>query len=186
MYANGVGLTRDYPEAVSWYLKAAEEGYAAAQRNVAALYWDGKGSAQDYEESIRWFRKAADQGDPFAKNRLGDAYRIGQGVPQDFAKAIDWYCAAADSNYVDAMNKCGYGLLIGGPDVTPDLVEALKWLTLAVERSEPGEVQQRATVNLNRARAQATPEQVEEAERRAEELRAKWETRTDPTSSILQ
>jgi hypothetical protein len=78
------------------------------------------------------------------------------------------------------MNSCGYGLLVGVPGVTPDLVEALKWLTLAVERSGPGDDHNRAIVNLNRARAQATPEQIEDAERRADELRAKWRTSADP------
>jgi hypothetical protein len=63
------------------------------------------------------------------------------------------------------------------------MVEALKWLTLAVERSEPGDVHNRATVNLNRARAQATHQQIEEAGRRAEELRAKWRASAVPVNN---
>jgi TPR repeat protein len=147
------------------------------------MYWKGKGTAQDYEESVRWYRKAAKQGDPSAKEQLGYAYRQGLGVHQDFATAVYWFCAAAADGYANGMNSCGYGLLIGGPGVAPDPVGALKWLTLAVERSEPGDTQNRATVNLNRARAQATPEQVEEAERRAEEMRVKWKTNTAPASN---
>jgi len=147
------------------------------------LYWSGKGTAQNYEESIRWLSKAANQGDAFSKDRHGAAYRLGLGVHQDFAKAIDWYCAAADGGLAHGMNSCGFGLLIGGPGVTPNLVEALKWLILAVERAEPGEILQRATVNLNRARAQATPQQIDDAERRAEEMRAKWRASADPTSN---
>ena len=146
----------------------------ASQRNAALLYWDGKGTTQNYDESVRWFHKAADQGDSYSKDRLGDAYRQGIGVDRDFAKASDLYCAAAKLGETDAMNKCGYGLLIGGQGVAPNLVEALKWLTLAVERSKPGEVHDRSTVNLNRALAQATPQQVEEAQQRAEDVRAKW------------
>jgi TPR repeat protein len=182
-YENGWGVAQDYAEALSWFLKAALQGNVAAQRYAAVLYWDGKGTAQNYEESIRWFGKAADQGDAFSKDRLGDAYRQGLGVHQDFAKAIDWFCAAAADGLAHGMNSCGYGLLIGGPGVASDPVEALKWLTLAVERSEPGEVHQRAIVNLNHARANATPQQVDDAERRAEELRAKWRTNTTPASN---
>jgi hypothetical protein len=162
---------------------AAEQGYAIAQRNAAVMYWDGRGTAQDYGESIRWFTKAADQGDAFSKDRLGDAHRLGLGVHQDFAQAIGLYCAAADEGDTHAMNACGYGLLIGGPGVAQDLTEALKWLTLAVERSQPGDTQSRAIVNLDRARAQATPQQIEDAERRAEEMRAKWKTNAALASS---
>jgi hypothetical protein len=53
-------------------------------------------------------------------------------------------------------------------------VEALKWLTLAVDKLGAGDILRRAIINLNHARAQATPQQKEEAERRAEEMRAKW------------
>jgi TPR repeat protein len=106
------------------------------------------------------------------------------GVTQDFSTAIGWFCAAANGRYANAMNSCGYGLLIGGPGVTPDAVEALKWLTLAVEKSGAGDLLHRAIINLNHARAQATPQQREEAERRAEEMRAKWRTSADPASNI--
>jgi TPR repeat protein len=131
---------------------------------------------------MHWFLKAAEQGDINAKEYLGDAYRTGVGVQQDYAKAIELYCAAANGDTTGtmsyAMNSCGYGLMAGGPGVTPNPVEALKWLMLAVERSAPGEGHDRSTVNLNRALAQATPQQVEEAKRRAEEMRAKWKAAT--------
>ena len=34
MYRNGQGVTQDNAEAVKWYRKAAEQGYAAAQFNL--------------------------------------------------------------------------------------------------------------------------------------------------------
>jgi TPR repeat protein len=109
---------------------------------------------------------------------LGEAYRQGFGVRQDFAKAMEWYCAAAADGLGAAMNKCGYSLLIGGPGVVPDRIEALKWLTLAVERTGRGdshdrEFHDRATVNLRRALIDAAPREKAEAARRAEELRKK-------------
>ena len=31
---NGEGVTQDYAEAIKWYLKAAQQGYDAAQKNL--------------------------------------------------------------------------------------------------------------------------------------------------------
>jgi TPR repeat protein len=47
-------VSEDYTEAVKWYLKAAEQGYAAAQHNLSGCYFDGLGVAQDYVEAYKW------------------------------------------------------------------------------------------------------------------------------------
>jgi hypothetical protein len=47
----------------------------------------------------------------------------------------------------------------------------LKWLTLAVERTGPGDSHDRATVNLRRALIDAAPREKAEAARRAGDLR---------------
>jgi TPR repeat protein len=38
MYANGQGAPQDDKQAVKWYQKATEQGYAAAQYNLAVMY----------------------------------------------------------------------------------------------------------------------------------------------------
>jgi TPR repeat protein len=90
---------------------------------------------------------------------------------------VDWYCAAAADDVPLAMNKCGYEFSIGEPGVPPDRVEALMWLTLAAERSGPGEAQDRGTVNLLQALAQASSGEVTEAGRRAEAMRTRLNKR---------
>ena len=64
---------------MSWWRKAAEQGYAGAQYNLGLMYYHGKGVSQDYEEAASWVRKAADQGDAAAQNNLGSMYREGKG-----------------------------------------------------------------------------------------------------------
>ena len=59
-----------------WYHKAAEQGYASAQTNLALMYEDGLGVQQDYVEAVKWFRKAARQGDASAMENLGASYGI--------------------------------------------------------------------------------------------------------------
>lgn len=59
-----------YTEAVKWYRKAAEKGYAPAQYNLGNMYRYGKGIAKDIQEARRWYRKAANHGHENAKEAL--------------------------------------------------------------------------------------------------------------------
>jgi TPR repeat protein len=67
MYSQGQGVELDYTEAGRWWLKAADQGNAAAQFNLGLQYVKGVGVAQDY---ARWFRKAASQGYEAAQDNL--------------------------------------------------------------------------------------------------------------------
>ncbi|WP_295388321.1 tetratricopeptide repeat protein, partial [Thiolapillus sp.] len=62
MYAEGQGVRQDLKEAVKWYRRAAEQGYALAQYNLGVIYNNGQGVQQDKKEAVKWFRKAAEQG----------------------------------------------------------------------------------------------------------------------------
>jgi TPR repeat protein len=55
-------VERSHEGAVKWFRKAAEQGHAWAQCNLANCYYNGKGVEQSYEEAMKWFRKAAEQG----------------------------------------------------------------------------------------------------------------------------
>ena len=56
-------MNKDHSEAVKWYRMAAEQGVAAAHRNLGLCYYLGDGVAQDYVEAVKWCRKAAEQGE---------------------------------------------------------------------------------------------------------------------------
>ena len=64
------GAKRDYTEAIKWYQKAAEQGYARAQYTVGDMYEKGEGVSKDVAEAIKWYRKAAKQGHEIAKDNL--------------------------------------------------------------------------------------------------------------------
>jgi S1-C subfamily serine protease len=70
MYANGQGLNKDDVEAVNWYRKAAEQGFADAQYNLGVMYSKGDGVPKDYVESYKWRVLAASQGDETAKKSV--------------------------------------------------------------------------------------------------------------------
>jgi TPR repeat protein len=44
----------DEAEAVKWYLRAAEHGYAPAQSSVAVFYFSGIGGEKNYSEAYKW------------------------------------------------------------------------------------------------------------------------------------
>ncbi len=81
-----------YREAVKWYRKAAEQGYAKAQYNLGSMYDMGLGVPQDYEEAVKWYRKAAEQGYAESQRRLGYAYERAK----DREEAAKWYQKAAE------------------------------------------------------------------------------------------
>ena len=51
-------------EAVTWFRKAADQGDAAAQMNLAAMYRYGKGVPKDLKEAQRLLKLAAAGTDP--------------------------------------------------------------------------------------------------------------------------
>ncbi len=101
MYHTGLGVEQDYAEALKWYREAADQGYAAAQRNLANMYQNGYGVPQDFDESLKWFRRAAVRGDIQAQNHLGTLYTNGTGVERDFVQACLWFnlSAVAGNDY---------------------------------------------------------------------------------------
>ena len=52
------------------YQKAAEQGDAGAQNNLANCYETGTGVAKDATQAVYWYKKAAEQGDPEAQEKL--------------------------------------------------------------------------------------------------------------------
>jgi hypothetical protein len=70
MYANGLGITKNDPEAVQWFQKAANQGNAEAQYDLGIMYYTGRGVRQDIPEAKRWWVKSAAQGYTDAKNNL--------------------------------------------------------------------------------------------------------------------
>ena len=102
-YHNGQGVPKNYNEALSWYRKAALQGFAKAQTNLGVMYAEGQGVQQNFAEAMSWFRKASLQGNASAQHNLGLMYGRGQGVPQDYADAYVWESLAASSGHKDAI-----------------------------------------------------------------------------------
>ena len=147
--------------------RAAEQGDASAQFNMALRYDRGLGVVQNYVESVKWLYKAADQGLAEAQYNLGSMYYSGLGVPQDSAKTVLWFRKAADQGFSEAQKNLGamYGR---GEGVPQSHAEAYVWLSVAVISGNEDAISSRdfAASNLS-------PEDIGLAQKRAAELN--WE-----------
>src|SRR5882672_5117109 len=70
-------------EAIKWFERAAQRGYAPAQVNLAVMYSNGWGTTVNYGKALHWLQAAADQGYARADYNLGILYLQGRGVRQD-------------------------------------------------------------------------------------------------------
>lgn len=86
-YDNAPAAERDIEQAIQWYQRAAEQGVAEAQFNLAHLLVEEEISAAAAAE---WMQKAAEQGMADAQYLLGVIYAEGIGVEMDDVKARLW------------------------------------------------------------------------------------------------
>ena len=102
MYKNGYGVEKNYPEAVKWYRKSADQGNAAARNNLGLMYYRGQGMETNYTEAFNLFRISADQGYASAQYNLASMYENGIGVGKSYDEAYKWYKKAADNGHENA------------------------------------------------------------------------------------
>jgi TPR repeat protein len=69
-YALGLGVSKNYKEAVKWYEHAARAGYPDAQRNYGDMFQFGRGVPQDYYQAFIWYFAASQQGHETAKRLI--------------------------------------------------------------------------------------------------------------------
>jgi TPR repeat protein len=96
----------DYATAKKEWQEVAETGNAAAQFNLALLFYDGKGTEPDLEAAFHWFSRAANQGYVRAERNLGAMYAEGRGAVRDNVKAYKWFAlCAAEGNEACATQR---------------------------------------------------------------------------------
>ena len=93
---SGAGPSRNDLQAVDYFRRSAEGGYAPAQVVLGYFYDTGQLTAGSQSQALEWYRKAADQGDVLAQYLVGRRYYLGGGVQQDLEKAQKWLKLAAD------------------------------------------------------------------------------------------
>ncbi len=145
-YRLGTDVDKDPAKAVSWFRKAAKQGYAKAYFNLGAAYYNGDGVNVSDQDACVWFTLAADAGDQRGEEAIArtrqaftaaqrtecevlaaTAYLTGNLVKQDYSKALQWYQKAADAKDGLACERLAY-MYDRGLGVAVNKEESLKWL----------------------------------------------------------
>jgi len=87
----------DRVEAVKYFRKAAEAGFAGAQNNLGWSYYKGEGIAKNYGEAIYWLTRALEQGEPFAYGSMGDMRFHEAGFERNDIETYKWLKLAVDN-----------------------------------------------------------------------------------------
>jgi hypothetical protein len=95
-YEQGWFGKTNFPQALKWYRKSAEQGDPDAQNELGRMYEEGEGVNQNYALAAKWYRMAAEHvpdlgGAGTGRNNLGMLYLDGHGVPQDYVQAYMWF-----------------------------------------------------------------------------------------------
>jgi hypothetical protein len=102
----GAGLKKQPPMALSWFLKAADQGITWAQVWAADFYLSGTdGIERDVNKALILYKSAAEHGDAKAPFFIGQIYFYGDGVAADQQEAAAWYrrARASDVPVVESM-----------------------------------------------------------------------------------
>jgi len=162
-YRTGQGAAKNYKEALSWYYKAAHQGFPAAQNNLAVMYEQGLGVSRDDSEAVKWYRKAAEGKDPMAQHSLGRMYLEGRGGARDLGEAVRWFREAAEQGHLGAFRDLGE-MYWEGLGVARNEVRAYMWWKLGV-----GHGDEESGRLLGKAAKQMNSRSVAEAKKLAQE-----------------
>ena len=134
VYSAGLGdFEADRAEALTWYRRSAEQGFARAQSALGSAYAYGHSLEQDFTQAATWCRLSAEQGDAEGQLCMALLYAGGCGVEQDDTESARWYRLAADQGEGQAQARLGDMYANGEGGVQQDPVEADKWYRRAVE-----------------------------------------------------
>lgn len=95
---------------VSWFRKAANQGYIDAYMGLAIAYKKGQGVKKSSIQSESWYKKAfvgykklGQQNDKEAQYMLAEFFAEGLGIEKNQKKALDWLKKSSAQQYPEAI-----------------------------------------------------------------------------------
>jgi TPR repeat protein len=92
----GSNATRSGANAIEYFHRSADLGYAPAEVVLGYFYETGTFTAKEPGQALSWYKKAAQQGDPLAQWLAGRLIYAGVVAPRDLNEAAGFLQAAAD------------------------------------------------------------------------------------------
>ncbi len=151
----GSNATRSGANAIEYFHRSAEMGYAPAQVVLGYLYETGRVTTADPREAFNWYRKAAQQDDPLAQWLAGRIIYAGAVPGRDLNEASGFLQSSADHG-----NPFGEYLLGQIKLERQDYSSAAAWFRKAAEQGLPQAQEQFAKL-LRDGRGVAAPDKFE-------------------------
>ena len=156
-----------YEEAILHWKKAAEAGDAGAAYRLSVEYSNAIVVKRDMQLALDYLEASVEGNDPRGLQDMGSLYDEGIfGYEQDPEKAAQFYLRAAAMGNSAAMFNAAAILELGEAGVAQDRVEAYKFYVL----SRDAGFYPLAVKALENITAVMTPEEIAEAEIRAEQF----------------
>lgn len=143
-YQGDKGVKKDIFKAITYFIKAAENGIPEGAYQLGKIYGTGIEDIlpADQFRSFVWYTQAAKYGLSEAQNNLGSCYFFGRGVRVDYEEAFKLYMMSAEKGNSEAEMNVGI-CYAAGKGVELDYTLAYSWWKKAAEH---GHV--KAMVNL--------------------------------------
>lgn len=125
----------DLGEALKWYEKSANLGYAPAQYRVGNFYEKGFGGTRDLMKAQTWYQLAAEQGNAAAMHNLAVLFANGPDGTPDVASATRWFEKAAELGVKDSQFNLGI-LSAQGNNGAIDLPTSYKWFSIVAKTGD--------------------------------------------------
>ena len=133
------------PEAVRWFERAADAGFAPAQFRLASLNEKGEGVKKDLQAARRLYLAAAGKGHAKAMHNLAVLYAEGIDGKPDYKAASEWFRKAASYGVTDSQYNLAI-LYARGIGVQANLAESYRWFALAAANGDSDAAKKRDEV----------------------------------------
>jgi TPR repeat protein len=70
IYAQGKGVTKNNAEAIKWFRKSSDQGYAQAQYGLGIMYFQGLGVPKNLVQAYMWWYLSGSQGNLDAEQAM--------------------------------------------------------------------------------------------------------------------
>ena len=144
-YAEGRGVPQSLPEAVRWFERAADAGFAPAQFRLASLNEKGDGMKKDVQAARRLYLAAAGKGHAKAMHNLAVLYAEGIDGKPDYKAAWEWFRKAAGYGVTDSQYNLAI-LYARGIGIPANLAESYRWFALAAANGDSDAAKKRDEV----------------------------------------
>ena len=101
MYKNGIGVKKDFNEALGWFILGSNNDHMLSKYALGLMYYKGEGISKNYSKAMNLFLDASFMGHPASQINVGNMYYFGEGVGKNYPKAHMWWSFAKEKG-VDA------------------------------------------------------------------------------------